>query len=388
MIIRPYKGLPIVNSIIRKYRWPVILVGILAFIVVLAVLGTFAPSQGATLAQGQTPPITPPPVPTPTPVMLGNPTNLTAKPGPSAGRVSLRWTPAANATVHWVWSAKWDNTGGKWTRGEEDSVFVTGLETDQDYWFRVIAGREIPGQPAQWSRWSNWAKATTEEQQFTIQLVCINVVRKPCQELAARHASPQFGGFIQRVKHRTGGRVAFEFTSYPELGLNDTEGIDLLKNGALDMAEVYPAYVSGDVAIIEALNLWGLYPDLEAQFAAVDKSRDAVRAVIERATNGVVITEHYTDSNYIFSSHPLSSLDDFKGLRTRSYRPPLTELLVSIGADPHFVDYFDVYRARCKVGWSMPLSPVEPAVSARAGTKSPNISTDQSTAHPTLPGSR
>ncbi len=345
MIIRPYKGLPIVNSIIRKYRWPVILVGILAFIVVLAVLGTFAPSQGATLAQGQPPPITPPPVPTPTPVVLGVPAKVQATPTGRTGEVFVVWKPAQNATVHWVWSAKWDNTGGKWTRGEEGYVIVTGLETDQDYWFRVIAGREISGQPTQWSRWSNWAKATTEEQQFTIQLVCINVVRKPCQELAARHTSPELGGFIQRVKHRTGGRIAFQLTSYPELGLPDSQAADLLKSGVVDMAEVYPAHVSGDLAIIEAVNLWGLYPDLETQFAAVDKSRDAVRAVIERATNGVVITEHYTDSNYIFSSRPLHSLDDFQGLRTRSYRPPLTELLESIGADPHFVDYLDVYGA-------------------------------------------
>ena len=270
---------------------------------------------------------------------------MEATPTGNTGEVFVVWKPAQNATVHWVWSAKWDNTGGKWTRGEEGSVVVTGLEADQDYWFRVIAGREIPGGPTQWSRWSNWARATTQEQRFTIQLVCINVVRKPCQELAATDASPGLGGLIQRVKHRTGGRVMFELTSYPELGLHDTEGIVLLKNGALDMAEVYPAHASGDLAIIEVLNLWGLYPDLETQFAAVDKSRDAVRSVIEHATNGVVITEHYTDSNYIFSSRPLRSLDDFKGLRTRSHRPPLEELLAGIGADPHFVEYFDVYRA-------------------------------------------
>ena len=157
--------------------------------------------------------------------------------------------------------------------------------------------------------------------------------------------SAMSGGLIQRVKNRTGGRVAFQLTSYPELGLPDTEAINLLESGVLDMAEVYPAHVSGDVAIIEAVNLWGLYPDLETQFSAVDNSRDAVRAVIERATNGVVITEHYTDSNYIFSSRALNAPDDFKGLRTRTYRPPLTELLEGMGADPHFVDYFDVYGA-------------------------------------------
>jgi len=329
----------------RRYLRPAALASATAIIFAVIALAIFAPLQGAAPSQGPPPPVTPPPVPTPTPVVLGVPAKVEATPTGHTGEVFVVWKPALNATVHWVWSAKWDNTGGKWTRGEDGSVVVTGLEADQDYWFRVIAGREIPGQPTQWSRWSNWAKAAPEEQRFTIQLVCINVVRKPCQELAAIDASPQFGGLIQRVKHRTGGRVVFELTSYPELGLPDTEAVDLLKNGIVDMAEIYPAHVSGDLAIIEAVNLWGLYPDLEIQFAAVEKSRDAVRAVIERATKSVVITEHYTDSNYIFSSRPLHSLDDFTGLRTRSYRPPLDEMLAGIGAHPHFVDYFDVYDA-------------------------------------------
>ena len=339
------------GTAIRKNLRPAALALATAIIFAVIALAIFAPLQGAAPSQGPPPtvapppPVTPPPVPTPTPVVLGVPAQVDATPTSRAGEVFVAWKPALNATVHWVWSAKWDNTGGKWTQGEEGSVVVTGLEADQDYWFRVIAGREIPGQPTEWSRWSNWAKATTTEQAFTIELVCINVVRKPCQELDEISGFPMSGGLIQRVKNRTGGRVAFQLTSYPELGLPDTEAINLLESGVLDMAEVYPAHVSGDVAIIEAVNLWGLYPDLETQFSAVDKSRDAVRAVIERATNGVVITEHYTDSNYIFSSRALNAPDDFKGLRTRTYRPPLTELLEGMGADPHFVDYFDVYGA-------------------------------------------
>jgi len=333
------------GTAIRQYLRPAALASATAIIFAVVALAIFAPLQGAPPSQGPPPPVTPPPVPTPTPVVLGVPAKVEATPTGHTGEVFVVWKPALNATVHWVWSAKWDNTGGKWTRGEDGSAVITGLEADQDYWFRVIAGREIPGQPTEWSRWSNWAKAAPEEQVFTIELVCINVVRKPCQELAAIDVSPQFGGFVQRVKHRTGGRVAFQLTSYPELGLPDTEAVDLLKNGVLDMAEIYPAYVSGDLAVIEAVNLWGLYPDLETQFAAVDKSRGAVRTVIERATKGVVITEHYTDSNYIFSYRPLRFLHDFKGLRTRSYRPPLTELLQGVGADPQFIDYFDVYDA-------------------------------------------
>ena len=234
------------GTAVRQYLRPAALALAASIVFALVALAIFAPLQGAVRSPGPPPPVTPPPVPTPTPVVLGVPAKVEATPTSQTGEVFVVWKPAQNATVHWVWSAKWDNTGGKWTRGEDGSVVVTGLEADQDYWFRVIAGREIPGQPTEWSKWSNWAKATPKEQGFAIELVCINVVRKPCQELAATDASPRFGGLIQRVKHRTGGRVAFQLTSYPELGLPDTEAVDLLKNGVLDMAEIYPAHVSGD----------------------------------------------------------------------------------------------------------------------------------------------
>ena len=150
------------NSAIRKYRWPVILAAILATIVVLAALGTTAPSQGANPAQGQPPPLTPPPVPTPTPLVLGNPTHLEAAATGHRGQVALWWRPAENATAHWVWSAKWDNSAGKWTSGEWDHATVGGLENGEDHWFRVIAGLERRNGEYEWSKWSNWAKAAPQ----------------------------------------------------------------------------------------------------------------------------------------------------------------------------------------------------------------------------------
>ena len=106
--------------------------------------------------------MTPPAVPTPTPAPLGDPTNLGAEPTGHTGQVQLWWQPAQNATVHWVWSAKWDGTGGKWTHAARNQVVVDGLEHWEDHWFTVIAGIDRGNGKYEWSKWSNWARGSPE----------------------------------------------------------------------------------------------------------------------------------------------------------------------------------------------------------------------------------
>ena len=138
-------------SAIEKYIRPAALLA--ALIVALA---SFAPGGDATgRVMAQIPPQ--PPAPT----WLGTPANLSANPDNIPGAVSLTWAPAVNATVHWVWSVKVDNTGGKWTLGGSNSATVEGLVPGQDYLFAVIAGRARTGvNRYEWSQWSNWVQST------------------------------------------------------------------------------------------------------------------------------------------------------------------------------------------------------------------------------------
>lgn len=131
-------------------------------VLAVAVVTAWASPAGSGPQQGPPPPVTPPAVPTPTLVPLGNPTGLGAEPTGHTGQVQLWWQPAQNATVHWVWSAKWDNTGGTWTLSERNQAIVDGLEHWEDHWFTVIAGIDRGNGQYEWSKWSNWAKASPE----------------------------------------------------------------------------------------------------------------------------------------------------------------------------------------------------------------------------------
>lgn len=149
-------------NLTRKFRWLIPLVVGVSAIAVVAAIATSQPLQGAAPGQGSDPPLTPSPVPTPTRIALGNPTNLHAGPTGHTGQVEVWWEPALNATLHWVWSARWDNTAGKWTLAKGNRAVVDGLEHWQDHWFRVVAGIDRGHGQYEWSEWSNWARTAPE----------------------------------------------------------------------------------------------------------------------------------------------------------------------------------------------------------------------------------
>lgn len=77
---------------------------------------------------------------------------------------TVTWRPVFGATVHWIWSVKPDNTGGKYTRaaGDAGSVAIDGLESGSQYYFIVIAGTINADGTVTWSRWSDWTTTTVQ----------------------------------------------------------------------------------------------------------------------------------------------------------------------------------------------------------------------------------
>ena len=102
---------------------------------------------------------------------LGTPTGLSAAPGSEAGEVVLCWTPAANATVHWVYLQKADGTDGRYWEtslaGDANTATITGLQAGETYRFWVQAGQAQADGTTQRSEWSNAVDAVAGEASMT-----------------------------------------------------------------------------------------------------------------------------------------------------------------------------------------------------------------------------
>ncbi|MCH7737866.1 MAG: TRAP transporter substrate-binding protein DctP [Chloroflexi bacterium] len=179
--------------------------------------------------------------------------------------------------------------------------------------------------------------SATTDQKFEFQYVCVNRTLLPCKVIQE---------FMDTVGARTNGQVEIQLSSYPELGISGFDMIRLLEDGTIGLGEIYSGFVGGEFPIFEAANLWGAYESVDQWFEASEALQEDIKALVKRETGGgQIVGFNYYSSNYFFTKDPLNTLDDFKGVKTRSHSNVLADLINSMGADAQTMAFAEVYPA-------------------------------------------
>jgi TRAP-type transport system periplasmic protein len=151
--------------------------------------------------------------------------------------------------------------------------------------------------------------------------------------------------WAQSVERRTNGRVKFELTSLPELGLGGVETIRVIKTGVVDVAEVYGGYVAGELPMLEILEIPGIFPDPETAKRAILAWKPHEAKILEERANAVLLAMAVYPDQAIFSKRPVRRLEDFKGLKTRVHSVALASLVAGLEGEPLTVAFAEVYTA-------------------------------------------
>ena len=122
-----------------------------------------------------------------------------------------------------------------------------------------------------------------------------------------------FQDWAQAVEKKTNGRVQFELTSLPELGLSGAETIRVIKTGVVDVAEIYGGYVAGELPMVEILELPGIFPDGPTARKATLAWKAHETKIIDQKANAVVLAMACYPDQAFFSKKPLRTPADFKG---------------------------------------------------------------------------
>jgi TRAP-type C4-dicarboxylate transport system substrate-binding protein len=165
--------------------------------------------------------------------------------------------------------------------------------------------------------------------------------------VAVSRPTPQFGVFTwlaDELDKRTNGRIKLEVVSLPELGLTGFELVRATKAGLVDVADILPTYVAGDLPVLEGIDLPGLYPDLETAVKAHQGFMPAVKKY-EDKLGGVVIGAYLWPYQVLFSKKPIRSAADVKGLKVRVFGTAQTEFVRALGAEPVSIPFAEVYTA-------------------------------------------
>jgi TRAP-type C4-dicarboxylate transport system substrate-binding protein len=164
--------------------------------------------------------------------------------------------------------------------------------------------------------------------------------------VAANRLIPQFGLYTwlaEELEKRSGGQVKLEMFSFPELGFTGFDLIRVVRAGLVDIGDITPQQVAGDLPVIEAADLPGLYG-----FEASVKAHVALLPALKRYEDklgGVVLGGYVWPLNVVFSRKPIKTPADLKGLKIRVFGVGQTELIRALGAEPVAIPFAEVYTA-------------------------------------------
>lgn len=146
------------------------------------------------------------------------------------------------------------------------------------------------------------------------------------------------------IARATGGRVEVTLSSWPERNVNGPEALRLLRSGQVDIVAAPLTTVSGDVPILDGLDLSGMNPDIKQARRIADAVVPTANKELERL--GIRMVASYALSGQmLFCRQPIKGLEDLKGLKVRTNGPAAADLMKGIGAQPVSLAFGEVYTA-------------------------------------------
>lgn len=149
----------------------------------------------------------------------------------------------------------------------------------------------------------------------------------------------------QELPRRTGGKLALDLTTLPELGLSGAELVRVLTANLVDIADVVTGYVSGDVPLIEGAQLPGIYTDYEHARRGYAEWLPKVVQTREKIMGGRAISSFAFANLYLWSKFPVNSLGDLKGKKIRIFAKAQADYVNALGAEGVSIPVAEVYTA-------------------------------------------
>ena len=275
----------------------------------------------------------PPPTATPAPAGMSGPATLAEYAAGAAGRPGAIYV---GDLAQLVGPAPTADLGGIDADGEPDgSVPLESLQRHQwiytSPYYRDLLDK---------ARLLNPTPLTSSGESFEFQYACTNRALLPCQLMEDY--------FIPNVTARTEGQLVINLTSFPELGISGADNMTLVRDGTLDIAEIYTGYVAGEVPALEIQSLWGMFEDHQAQYDVTTAlTPDLERMIAEESGGSPIITHNWYVGidQFFFCKEALTTPADFRGKKTRSHGAAISDWIEGMGADAQFVAFAEVYTA-------------------------------------------
>ena len=151
--------------------------------------------------------------------------------------------------------------------------------------------------------------------------------------------------FSEKVKEATGGKVNIELRPDGTLGYSSADHLKVVRDGTVPMADLLLSSVAGDEYLLGIGSLPFLYRDFEEYKIFNQIARPYFDKVVEEKWNQKILyTSPWPLTGY-WTKDEVKSLDDLKGLKTRTFDDLTTRVASAVGSTPSPLPFNEVYSA-------------------------------------------
>jgi TRAP-type C4-dicarboxylate transport system substrate-binding protein len=149
--------------------------------------------------------------------------------------------------------------------------------------------------------------------------------------------------FFTTLSDATGIPLKVSYNAMDQLGIQASDALRMLKSGVFDVMSVQIGQASRDDPFFEGLDLIGVSTNMEDLRTAVDAYRQKFDERLQAKFNAKVLTLWPFGPQVFYCNKEINSLNDFKGLKVRSFTPSMAALIEHLGATPVTLSFSEVY---------------------------------------------
>jgi TRAP-type C4-dicarboxylate transport system substrate-binding protein len=143
---------------------------------------------------------------------------------------------------------------------------------------------------------------------------------------------------------RSNGRIEVQLSTHAERNLSGTELVRLVRSGQADIGASTLTTLSGDVPILDGVDLAGLAPDIGTAKKIAEAMLPVVNKDLERFGARLMVIYPFP-AQVVWCRAPFTSLADLKGRKIRTFGNSLVDFFTALGAQPVSIGFPEVYSA-------------------------------------------
>ncbi|MEM1362495.1 MAG: TRAP transporter substrate-binding protein [Pseudomonadota bacterium] len=151
--------------------------------------------------------------------------------------------------------------------------------------------------------------------------------------------------FYSELAEKTGIPLAINFNPLDIVGVDMQDTLRMVRTGAFDIVQSTVGAAARDDAFLEGIDLIGVSTSMEQLEEAVSAFRPELEKRVAEKFNAKPLAVWPYGPQVFYCNAEIAGLDDFEGLKIRSYTPSMSTLIEALGGTPVTMSFKEVYPA-------------------------------------------